>query len=86
MDIISKLEKIEILDEFSEFITNSLFKFVRKINPKNKNDVSNIVIISLHRLGDTVFTIPAVKQIFYHFKNKNIFILTFAENKTYIWY
>ena len=81
MDIISKLEKIKTLDKFLELASTNFFKVIRKVNSKNKNSDGTIVVISLHKLGDTVFTIPAVQQIFNHFRNKNISIITFAENK-----
>ena len=36
----------------------------------NKGNVSrNITIISLHRLGDTVFTIPAIREIIKYYKD-----------------
>ena len=81
MGTISQLERIKFLDKFSEFASNSLLKIIRNVNGKNKINDGNVVIISLHKLGDTVFTIPAVKQIFNHFPNKRIFIITFPEIK-----
>ena len=39
----------------------------------------NIVVISLHRLGDTVFTIPAIREILKRFKNK-VTIVCFPES------
>ncbi len=81
MGTISLLERIKFLDKFSEFASNSLLKIIRKINRKNKIDGGSVVIISLHKLGDSVFTVPAVKQIFNYYTDKKIFILTFPEIK-----
>ena len=39
------------------------FKIVRTINKYLAADGNGILIISLHRLGDTVFTIPAIKEL-----------------------
>jgi ADP-heptose:LPS heptosyltransferase len=38
-----------------------------------------VVIVSLHRLGDTVFTIPAVKEIIKHY-DKDIYIICYADS------
>lgn len=49
----------------------------------NKNKCAQtIAIISLHRLGDTVFTIPAIKEIFNHYTDYKIFIFCFTASKT----
>lgn len=61
---------IELL--FSIFLL--IFRFV-SLNQKHKS--GKIVVISLHKLGDTVFTIPAVKLIYKHFNKKNIYLITF---------
>ena len=47
--------------------------------PRNKS--GNILIISFHRLGDTVFTVPAVKEIFNYYSSANVKIITFPECK-----
>ena len=79
MEIIKKLEKTRILDFFTEFLLNSFFSILRSWFRKNSS--GNIIIISLHKIGDTVFTIPAVKQVFKHFPNQSIYVLTFPESK-----
>ena len=79
LEIIKKLEKNKIFDSILEFISNTLLLILRKFIRKNIN--GNIVIISLHRLGDTVFTIPAVKQVYEHYSAKNVYVLTFSDNK-----
>lgn len=38
-----------------------------------------VVVISLHKMGDTIFTIPAVKRLFNYYKNKLV-LYTFSEN------
>jgi len=45
-----------------------------------KNTEGNTVIIALHRLGDAVFTIPAVKNIINYHK-KNIYLICFTETE-----
>jgi ADP-heptose:LPS heptosyltransferase len=43
-----------------------------------KKKGGNIVIISLHRLGDSVFTIPAIKKIL-NYHNGKIYLICFSE-------
>ncbi|MBT8386153.1 MAG: glycosyltransferase family 9 protein [Ignavibacteria bacterium] len=38
-----------------------------------------MAIVSLHRLGDTVFTIPAIKEIIKHY-NKDVYIICYEES------
>jgi len=60
------------------FIINFLIKTLRFFIINKKQNSENIVIIALHRLGDSVFTIPAIKQIINHHK-KNIFLISYPE-------
>ena len=46
------------------------FKFVRSINKIIAHQNDEILIISLHRLGDTVFTIPAIKELYKKFGHR----------------
>ena len=65
------------------FIVNSIFNlffsgiriFIRPFEYNN----DKLVIISLHRLGDTIFTIPAIREVQKHFKKK-IIIACFPES------
>jgi len=50
----------------------------RKIRKSNKISKDSIVIFSLHKLGDAVFTIPAITQIQKYYKSK-ITIVCFKE-------
>jgi ADP-heptose:LPS heptosyltransferase len=38
-----------------------------------------IVIISLHKLGDAVFTIPAIRNIIHYYSGRNILLICFKE-------
>ena len=62
------------------FLFDFLFLLIRTfIFSKNKS--GNLIVISLHRLGDTVFTIPAVKEIFKNYESNNKIILCYPESK-----
>jgi ADP-heptose:LPS heptosyltransferase len=76
------LHKIEITSYISNikiftFILNRcslyLFKLIRSLKIKNKD--GSVVIISLHKIGDTVFTFPAIKSLFDYFQGKEIIII-----------
>ena len=60
------------------FVINFLIKFSRFFIYGKKKDAKNIVIVALHRLGDSVFTIPAIKQIIRYHK-ENIFLVCYSE-------
>lgn len=68
----------EQLINFLQKALSYFLKFVRKINKSNKIIDGSIVIISLHKLGDTVFTIPAINRIQKYY-NKKITIYCFTE-------
>jgi ADP-heptose:LPS heptosyltransferase len=82
------ITKLPINDYLSEYRLVSilidicllpLFYFVRILNRLRANKKGNVVVILLHKLGDTVFTIPAVKEIQKHF-NEKISIVCFPES------
>lgn len=60
-------------------INNIIFFSIRTICRLFHHKDGNIVIISLHRLGDTIFTIPAIREILKHF-NKKIIIACYPES------
>ncbi len=50
----------------------------KKISVIKKNNPKSVVVLSLHKLGDSVFTIPAIKNII-DFHKDNIYIICFPE-------
>lgn len=83
-----KKQKIPITDlinrnKFVSLVTNSLLKLffsvIRFGNKSLNSEDGTIVIISLHRLGDTIFTIAAVKEIQKMYGQK-IIIFCFPES------
>jgi ADP-heptose:LPS heptosyltransferase len=61
---------VKLLGSFS-------LRVIRKLVSKHYG--GPVVILSLHKLGDSVFTIPAVKRLSAHFREKTV-LLTFEEN------
>ncbi len=74
-------ESRNIFNKFLIIIIDIIFYSLRKLNSLRRNDSDNIVILSLHLLGDTVFTIPAIKIIKEKFPNKKIIIFCYEESK-----
>jgi ADP-heptose:LPS heptosyltransferase len=53
-----------------------IIRFLRKLSTYNDG---NVLVVSLHRLGDTIFTIPAIREIYKQFENKT-HIMCFPES------
>ena len=98
MEEIAKNKKIPAKGDLPERIENSWlgriliplcdlsFIVIRRAMSFFRKRGRNIVIISLHRLGDTVFTIPAIKKILNHYKNYNSIIICFPESESILNY
>ncbi len=78
MQILSKIEKFFLFNKIIELISNYFIKCINfSFKPISTN--GKVAIISLHKLGDTVFTIPAVRSIFK--KYNDVYIITFPASK-----
>lgn len=77
-----KLSKNRILDRSYYLVTNAILFLIRLLSSFTRNRSGNVVILSFHRLGDTVFTIPAVKEIFRYYDKGKVQILTYNECKS----
>ena len=78
--ILEKVEKNYLFGKIVIFLFDLVFLAIRKII-FSKSKAGNLIIISFHRLGDTVFTIPAVKEIFKEFPTYKKIILCYPESK-----
>ncbi len=79
--IFSRIEKNPIWGKLVILFADFIFSLLRKISRSSNSKNGNLVIISFHRLGDTVFTIPAIREIFKHYENYNKKILCYPESK-----
>lgn len=61
--ITEKIKKYIFLDSLLIFVSNTLIKLIRIFPKLLPPDGENILIIAIHKLGDTVFTIPAIRKI-----------------------
>jgi len=56
----------------------SIFKYFSSL--LIKNETNNILVISLHKIGDTIFTIPSIKYL-YETHKENLIVYCFENNK-----
>lgn len=75
-DFINKNKIISTCINIASKIIFSLIRFVLK---PFSYSISDLVVISMHRLGDTIFTIPAIRELHKIYGNK-IVILCFQES------
>jgi len=73
------LNRIPILQKLLNITVYPLFYLARMLSRISNEEGESIIIVSLHRLGDTVFTIPAVKEIIKHC-NKNVYIICYEDS------
>jgi len=73
------LNRIPTLQKLLNIAVYPLFYLVRILSGIRSDEGKNIVIVSLHRLGDTVFTIPAVKEIIKHY-DKDVYIVCYEDS------
>ena len=58
-----------------------ILKTINKTPRKYNHERANVVIISLHKLGDTVFTFPAVGEIIRRNEGKKIIIICYENSR-----
>lgn len=77
----SFLSHSNFLNSLLIIFLNFFFFLIRAIFKENEDKRKTLVIICLHRLGDTVFSIPAMTEIFKNFEGYSKYILTFKETE-----
>ncbi len=73
------LERNPVLQKCLNVAIYPFFYIVRVLSRLYFTAGENVAIVSLHRLGDTVFTIPAVKEIIKHY-DKAVYIFCYEES------
>ncbi len=79
MKITESLNNFKLFHFIVELLFTSLLFIVRRFYKLFKIKDGSIVIISLHRLGDSVFTVQAIQQIQKHF-NRELIIFCYSES------
>lgn len=81
MEIKPILSKYKVLDDLIPSLLNAFWRFVRFVYSSNGGNQGKILIIALHKIGDSVFTIPAITNILDHFMSKNVYLVTYTDTK-----
>jgi len=79
MEVYEIIKKNGLLDKLLFIMGRVFFSLFRNIIIKN--ETKNLLIVSLHNLGDTVFTIPAIKKIIEHYDGYKSFIACYHDSK-----
>ena len=74
MEITKSINQYKLFAKFVHSFVKSFLYIVRSINRTFAYKSGNIVVISLHKIGDTVFTIPAVREIQKYYGKKIIIV------------
>ena len=77
----SIFEKSKTIKAILCFLINIVLRINRFIYSFNSYDSDVVAIISFHKLGDTVFTIPAIREILRNYVNNKIIIFCFPESR-----
>lgn len=81
MEIKPILSKLKYLDKSLQFTLNLFWRFVRIIYSSDFGDKKKVLIISIHKIGDSIFTIPAIKEIVNSYDSEQVFLLVYSETK-----
>ena len=79
VEITKKINKYKFLGRVANSFLKLVFYFVRLICKTTSITNGNIVVVSLNRLGDTVFTIPAITEI-QKFYKRRLIIFCYSES------
>lgn len=81
MEIKPILSKSVFVDKLLEIILNLFWKIIRKIYSNEEKDNNRILIISLHKIGDSIFTLPAIKAIRDNCDPNQIYLLVYSNTQ-----
>ncbi len=79
MVITEKIERLNFVKKIVILVLSYILKLNRKITTCLAGDSEKILVISLHKIGDTLFTIPTIRYLFENNKNK-LYVLCFENN------
>jgi len=78
------LRRIHFLNKLLSYTAKLIIITIQFFNRKRKNNTKRLLIICLHRLGDTVFCIPTIEGIFECYNNFEITIMCYQDTKSII--
>ncbi len=81
MELKKIFSKIKLFNRLFQVFLSIFLKAVRILYSHDKINQGRILIISLHKIGDSVFTIPAINSILNEHEKRQVFIMVFEGNK-----
>lgn len=82
VEILPLIEKFYPAKIFVKILIWSYCKIARLRSLLKNSNENRISVISLHKIGDSIFTIHAIKKIAEYHKDKSISLICFPETKT----
>lgn len=79
MKFFQVIRKNRVLDSTLFFVAITFIVLIRLLSRKNKFNPSNVLIISLHKIGDSIFTLPAIKSLIEFYSSDNVSLLVYEE-------
>ncbi|MDT3696513.1 MAG: glycosyltransferase family 9 protein [Ignavibacterium sp.] len=80
MTLKEKIDSSKLLNWIVVYFCDFLFSLIRIVSRRKTEITGKVLLISLHKLGDTVFTIPAIKALLRE-KNISITIVCFSHSE-----
>lgn len=78
---LKKITRNKLIDSLIQIFADIFFLLFRTLARINTAKNNKVLVISLHRIGDSVFTIPSIKFLIDELKDKELFILTYLHTK-----
>ena len=80
IEVSNYIDEDSIVGKIIRIISMFFIRLIRKVMVSSRDENSKVIIISLNKLGDTVFTIPAIRSIKNKF-NDSLSIVCYEESK-----
>lgn len=74
------LKNYQLFQKILNLTFTPILFIIRKLSKLVQSNSNCVVILSFHKLGDTIFTIPAIKEILKNYK-QNVYVFCFPESK-----
>jgi ADP-heptose:LPS heptosyltransferase len=80
MELLKAINKSRLLEKIITILSNILFRIFRGLSVKFTRFPDRVLIISLHKIGDSIFTFPAIASLIEFYK-KEVYLLSFISTK-----
>ena len=81
MELLKVINKSRLLEKILTILSNIFFRICRRLSVKSASNPERVLIISLHKIGDSIFTFPAITSLIEFYK-KEVYLLSFMSTKS----